>query len=115
MPVHSYDSGRKRLGAHQASFAHGLVRLRQALKAQDGEMTSKRAVRLAYAPDGGSRSQLRLQSPQLSPAAWGGFAPGGTTVDLRPGGVDPIVASTDGSATPLYVDSRRRRYIKCAK
>ena len=33
MPVHSHDSGRKRLGAHQASFAHGLVRLRQALGA----------------------------------------------------------------------------------
>jgi hypothetical protein len=56
---------------------------------QDGEMTSKRAVRLTYAPDGGSRSQLRLQSPQLSPArAWGGFAPGETTADPRTGGVD---------------------------
>jgi hypothetical protein len=56
---------------------------------QDGEMTSKRAVRLAYAPDGGSRSQLRLQSPQLSPARLGGFAPGETTADPRPTALDP--------------------------
>ena len=55
-------------------------------------MTSKRAVRLAYAPDGGSRSQLRLQSPQLSPGAWGGFAPGETTADPRTGGVDPLLS-----------------------
>ena len=52
-------------------------------------MTSKRAVRLAYAPDGGSRSQLRLQSPQLSPARLGGFAPGETTADPRPTALDP--------------------------
>ena len=59
-------------------------------------MTSKRAVRLAYAPDGGSRSQLRLQSPQLSPArAWGGFAPGETTADPRTGGVGPFAALLD--------------------
>jgi hypothetical protein len=51
-------------------------------------MTSKRAVRLAYAPDGGSRSQLRLQSPQLSMARLGGFAPGETTADPRPTALD---------------------------
>ena len=54
-------------------------------------MTSKRAVRLAYAPDGGSRSQLRLQSPQLSPARLGGFAPGETTADPRPTALDPLL------------------------
>jgi hypothetical protein len=61
-------------------------------------MTSKRAVRLAYAPDGGSRSQLRLQSPQLSPARLGGFAPGETTADPRPTALDPRLPFLVGSS-----------------
>ena len=54
-------------------------------------MTSKRAVRLAYAPDGGSRLQLRLQVPSSLRRAWSGFAPGETTADPRTGGADPLL------------------------
>ena len=70
-------------------------------------MTSKRAVRLAYAPDGGSRSQLRLQSPQLLRRAWGGFAPGETTADPRRTALDPElpfpVGALDGRNAQIAV------------